>query len=197
MNKKYQQVLILSIFASAAFALNATCMNLSRTYDYTVDIKTETVEHYFDYSGSLLGPAVRAAVSYQATGADQTNKYEDLWYHNWNCIGCRRHGELKMHPGQQVAIRVAHKGSATNAEREASANAIIRILLDCYANSNMVAIVYVPDDSLIPIASAMQRASFRMAEEAAPDEPVYAQIQLELRSNSGAKQILHYGGTAQ
>jgi hypothetical protein len=181
MNKKHQQILILSILATVAFALNATCMNLSRTYDYTVDIKTETVEHYFDYSGSLLGPAVRAAVSYQATGSDQTDKYEDLWYHNWNCIGCRRHGELKMHPGQQVAIRVAHKGSATNAEREASANAI----------------VYVPDDSLMPIASAMQKASFRMAEEAAPDEPVYAQIQLELRANSGAKQIMHYGGTAQ
>lgn len=193
MNEKLVYRSLAACFATFALAVNVLGTNLGRTYDRIVEIRTCHVDHYFDYKGSVLHPPVKAAITTHAPGNQDLREYEELWYRDWDCIGCRRLGGIGLKPGQQVALHVSHDSGGSEREQAAAANAIVRLLLDCYANGAMVASVIVPDGSLSGIASAMRKASFIPGREAAPDEPVYTKLQLELRTPSGAKQVMYYG----
>lgn len=194
MSKKVWLAVVGCVVGSAITALTAYSMSLERVHDHTITITTTRVRNYFDYRNSLLSPCVRADVSVQSEGSDDVSKYEDLLFRGFNCIGCHKVSELKTGPGQEVAINVVHAEGASLAEQEAAANAIVRVLLDAYANESMVSVVFVPNDSLTNICNAMHRAQFDVGQEASPDEPVYAQLQLQLRTPSGNSQTVYYTG---
>lgn len=193
MNRKLPLAMI-TLACLVGSALAALGMSLERVHDHIIEIKTSRVKQYFDYKNSILAPCVRASISCKSEGADKSVRYEDLWYRGWNCIGCHRFAPLKTAPGHEIALHVVHEDGASVAEQEAAANAIIRMLLDAYASESMVTVVFVPNESLTNIANAMHRASFDAGREAAPEEPVYARMQLELRTPGGERQTLYYNG---
>lgn len=131
---------MVSLFCSAAQS-NDT---LVKPYDWTVEIKTKPMPHFFEYSGSHLRGIEKLKVTYvhsaDATDPDpQPKDYENLWYHDGKPLGLERHNKFDLTKGEGVSILVSHKqASATDAECKAAANAILRLIVDSYLNKNAV-----------------------------------------------------------
>src|SRR5271163_2582384 len=85
--------------------------SLSRRFDFVINVQTQVLQGYMGYAGSQLNPITQLSVSYQETGRwdpsrrGQVIKYEDLWYHNCDAIGCRRYNLFKVAPAGQGMIR--------------------------------------------------------------------------------------------
>jgi hypothetical protein len=199
MSKLWIKLSALTILAAAVSTLSCYGSGeLGRTYDWIITIQTEEVQNHFEYPGSRLAPPVKASVSYQKPGTEAVALYEDLWYRGWASLGCRRHADLNLGSNEQVAIQVVQKSNGTAQENAASANATLRLFLDCYLKGNMVSTIIVPDQAMPQFAQEMHRASFIAADEAPPDQPVYSSIVLHLQgAHSGQRQTLYYPGQTQ
>ncbi len=171
---------------------------LGGNYNNMVLIETEEVKNEFEYNGSIIGPVIKAKVTYSRPNEDgsQPVTYETLWFHGWQTLGCRRVNELKLGNGQ-TAIQVKHKsGYGSLPEGEASAKAILRIFVDLYAQKHAVTTIIVPDESFGYILNQMPRAGFNPGPKSKPDVPVYSSIVIPVTTASGSeKQVLYYGST--
>lgn len=174
-----------------------------RDYDWIVEIETQELTGYLDYPGSNLKPIIQARITYKEGDAvSSENKaskqvlYQDFWYKGCNPVGCRRYHTYNIPPGDGIAIRVKHKNnSVAVGETCACANAIIRVLLDAYMNSNPVISVLVPDSTFSSIVADLAHENFYQQADAPPDVPQYASIILYLTSEpSGANQTMFYAG---
>lgn len=168
---------------------------LGGNYDNLILIETEEVKNEFEYKGSIIGPLVKAKVSYSRPNDEGSNSvtYETLWFHGWQTLGCRRVNELRLGNGQS-AIKVKHKsGFGSLLEGEAAAKAILRVFVDLYAQKHSVTTIIVPDESVGYILNQMPRAGFTPGPKAKPDVPVYSPIVIPVTTESGsAKQMLYY-----
>lgn len=170
--------------------------SLGRTHDWIIEIETEELKHYLDFSGSPLQPIIKVAVTYHKPDERKATKYEDLYYKAGDPLGCRRHSTLNIGNDQQVALRVRHKsGTGSSAEGYAASNAILRVFLDAYLLGDMVAIIFVPASSFSNVVDGLSRQNFYPGDEPKPDEPVYSSIVLDLESEpSGSRQKMYYIG---
>lgn len=203
MNKTLAAAIFLSLLLST-MAFNAWRPAVSqdtalRGYDWIVEIRTEELKEHLSYAGCTLKPLFKAEVSYQKTGPSGDGKptmYEDLFFRGCEAVGCRRHHPFDIHAGDGIALRVKSK-APTPATQEscAAANAICRLLLDSYLNSNSVVSVFVPYPMFSTLVQDLNRQNFYAASEASPDVPVYSSIVVHLRSDPpGLTQTMNYTG---
>ncbi len=197
MNKQFSGVLrtLVStlVFSLAAIGLPSSGAFLN-SYDYVFLIETEHLEDEFEYQGSKLGPVVKASVSYQQPGQGKPIRYESLWYHGWQVLGCKRLNEISLGGTKQVAIEVRHKErKAGREENAAAANALMRIFLDVSMAKSCVSTFVVPDNEIGAIEKELAEAGFSAGDPPAPDKPVYKSIVIPVRTASGdAKRFLFY-----
>lgn len=188
-------------FSLAWVAFQSPCSGIGfgRPSDYLILIETDEDKSEFNYPGSIIGPVVKAKVSYSQPNKEEKEPpvdYETLWYHEWQALGCRRLHTLDIPVGNQITLEVRHRyGLVQMAEAQAAANAILRLYVDAFAQRNCISSIIVPDESISLIANEMGHAGFYVAPPAPPDQPVICPIILTLVTKSGAnKQILYYGG---
>ncbi|MCC6976816.1 MAG: hypothetical protein IT343_00740 [Candidatus Melainabacteria bacterium] len=143
-------------------------------YDWVIQVDTIRLKRQFEYSGSTLNPIEKLEVSWHPVDKkDDVKKYESMWFHDGKAVGMEKVRKLDIEKGEGVAIEVKHKESnATEAEKKAVANAIIRLTLDAYLNKNTVAAVKVPKESFSGISNRIQEFGFHIAEEKAGDSQV-------------------------
>ncbi len=58
--------------------------------DYTVNVKTETVQKQFQYKGSVLTKVTKATIEYYANSDNQKKPYENVWFNDGHPIGLER-----------------------------------------------------------------------------------------------------------
>lgn len=143
-------------------------------YDWIIQVDTMSLKRQFEYSGSTLNPIEKLEVSWHPVDKkDDIKKYESMWFHDGKAVGMEKLRKLDIEKGEGVAIEVKHKdNNATEAEKKAVANAIVRLTLDAYLNKNTVAAVKVPKDSFGSISNKLQEYGFHIAEEKAGDSQV-------------------------
>jgi hypothetical protein len=171
---------------------------LSRPYEWTIEIDTQELPRQFQYQGSSLTQVVKAELKYYPMD-DQNSKtsYEDLWYSNARSLGLERHHKLEIKQGDAIAIRVLHKssGSVPVDEQRAAGKAIVKAIVDANINRNMVATIKVPVGSFHTIANEIQNYNFTPTSSAdPPDTEVNSDLNLFLESEpSGLTQtFVHY-----
>jgi hypothetical protein len=130
-------------------------------YDWTIDLQSRELKNQFEYSASRLRGVEKIQASYKhvPTAADpepDSHPYEHLWYHDGKPIGLERKDDFDVNRGDGISIVVDHKdGSASDRECTATANAILRVILDCYLNKNAVVNVRIPDSSFDRIKQSL------------------------------------------
>lgn len=162
--------------------------------DWVVEISTQELHHYLQYAGSIFKPLIIARVVYfNPQSLSSKYRYEDIFYHNGEAIGCRRKGRLAFGNNFDVSIFVAEKSSFSASEKAAAANAIVRLLLDLLLKGNMVTAVVVPDSAFTEIVEGLKRQNFDVVGQAIPGKAAYGAIVIRLNSSpSGLKQTLCY-----
>lgn len=186
-------VFAFSLVAGAAIAQG---QSFGKTYDWTIELETESLKDApLNYPGSKLNELTRVKVFYHKGGKVDVTKrthYEDLFYQGEQIVGCRRDHKFGLKSGEHLVIRVKHKDAPGPGEATAAADAIVRMVIDAYANGNMTSAVYVPGESMSEIVSGMGRLNFVPAQAPRPDEQIYTIMVLNLYSESGKSQIMHY-----
>ncbi|MBX9695426.1 MAG: hypothetical protein K2Z81_23780 [Cyanobacteria bacterium] len=185
-------------WSSMFLSFNLPCLGfgkLGHTFDYVLEIETKKDPSQFEYPGSLIGPIVRTSVSYVKPDNDEFApvRYEDLWYHEWQALGCRRYHELDLGTSAQIAIEIKHQPESSQPQNAAAANAALRVMLDVFAGRNSVACLIVPDDDMKSIGLYMEKAGFRMGNEPPPEQPIACSLLIPVQSKSGQnRQVLYY-----
>jgi len=171
----------MAFLSSFAWQQNAQAVKIQQAPDWVITIETEQQKDYLQYNRSHMKDIVKATVTYMKGDAKDTDKptaYEDLWYSQSKCIGMNRRKSLqpgdKNGPssGQEINIRVRHKKSpASNFENWASAEAVLRVMLDTKINGNVLNQVLVPADSFDSVVQGFGLQKFYAVPEAGPDQP--------------------------
>lgn len=186
------------LLLSCLVIAGAAAQGFKKTYDWTIDLETEPVKGRLEFPGSKFTDLTRIKVFYhKGSKVDATKRthYEDLWYRESQLIGCRRDHGFGLKPGEHLVIRVKHKDNASTGEAHAASDAIIRTVIDAYANGNMTSAVVVPAESFSEIVQGLGRLKFFPAQPPKPDEPVYTIMVLNLYSDpEGNEQVMHYAG---
>jgi len=167
-------------------------ININLNYDWVIRVETTALQRTFEYKGSALSPVTKLSVGYYpVVTPDKTKPYELVWYHNGKPLGMERLGVLGLAQAEGTAIKIVNKGTHGIEEDKASANIILRLMLQTYLNRNPVVLVIVPDDSYTGIISQLQAQG---AKTGAPDpnSPERRLFTMVVQSESaGSKEILY------
>ena len=173
--------------------------SLDQRFDFVIEVQTQILQNYMNYTGSTLYPITQLRVTYRETPrstgnqAGTTVQYEDLWYHNCQAIGCRRYNLFQIKPGEQGCIHFL-TSSDTSGAGCSIANATIRLLLDIGLNNSALASVVVPAGAVNSVVSQFEQFNFH-AYIPKPDVGVKATMNLFVCSEPvGVKQYLYYNG---
>lgn len=134
-------------------------------YDFVAILKISRLDRMTDYRGSRLKPLGLVAVSYKAHPRANrdltlaTTPYEDLWYHDYTPIGCRRYRQMPEECTGFGAIQVLSTSDAGNFPG-AIANAIIRLLIDMNVHGCACQNVIIPKDIFGSVYSSFSHFGF-------------------------------------
>jgi hypothetical protein len=173
--------------------------SMNQRFDFVIEVQTQVLQNYMNYSGSTLYPITQLRVTYRETPrstssqAGTTVQYEDLWYHNCQAIGCRRYNVFQIKPGEQGCIHFL-TSSDTSGAGCAIANASTRLLLDIGLNSSALAAVIVPADAVNSVITQLEQFNFQPFVPK-PDVGVKSTMSLFVCSEPvGVKKYLYYSG---
>jgi hypothetical protein len=173
--------------------------SLDQRFDFVIEVQTQILQNYMNYTGSTLYPITQLRVTYRETPrstgsqAGTTVQYEDLWYHNCQAIGCRRYNLFQIKPGEQGCIHFL-TSSDTSGAGCSIANATTRLFLDIGLNNSALASVVVPVDAVNSVISQFEQFNFH-AFVPKPDAGVKATLNLFVCSEPvGVKKYLYYNG---
>jgi hypothetical protein len=196
-------VTALSIMSSGAVAIKALASGgqLSRPFEWTIEIDTQELPRQFQYHNSNLTQVVKAELNYYSMeNQDSKTAYEDLWYSEAHSLGLERHHNLEIRQGDAIAIRVVHNpknpSSAFPAdEQRAAGKAVMKAIVDANINRNMVATIKVPQSAFNSISSEIQNYGFApYSPSGGVETPINSDMNLFLESEpAGQTQTLvHY-----
>jgi hypothetical protein len=192
-------VLVFSVPAETQFNTSYDNASMNQRFDFVIEVQTQVLQNYMNYTGSTLYPITQLRVTYRETqrlssGLAGTNiQYEDLWYHNCQAIGCRRYNVFQVKPGEQGCIHFL-TSSDTGGAGCPIANATTRLLLDIGLNNSALAAVIVPTDSVNSVIQQFEQFNFHPFVPV-PDKPVQATMSLFVCSEpAGIKKYLYYSG---
>jgi hypothetical protein len=137
-------------------------------FDFLAILKITKLKNYLNYKGSSLSPVGNISVTYDyhpINGSDTEKqqrviaKYEDLWYHDYTPIGCRRFTDMPVQPAGFGCIRLLPTEDAAEFPG-ALANAAIRLLLDINLHGCACNTIIVPKEILGDVFSAFSHFGF-------------------------------------
>lgn len=187
MNKRIMALLAATgIIAAGASLMKASAagQQVSRPYEWTIQIETQKLDRQFQYNTSDLKDIVKAGIRYYPMDQqDSKVDYEDIWYSKARALGLERHHKLEIKQGDAVAIRVQHKSdSPVLEEQQAAGKAIMKAIVDANRNKNMVATIKVPLASFQNISSEIQNYHFSPVSDSGSEDPINSDMNLFLES---------------
>lgn len=148
-------------------------------------VRAQEQKGFLDFPGSPFKSMVKVTITYRSVKDDTMGDerlYEDLWYQGQNPLGCRRYRDFDLRPKDRVFVYLT---ASSPAELSASANALVRILLDANLNRDAIVGVAVPAESFWPLVDCMEVENFYRAGKLNVRPAVY--ISLPLMSKDGHK----------
>lgn len=152
--------------------------------EFILQAETGMAPKTFEHESFQLKSIVKSnIVVYPVAAEDKKTTYEQIWYSNGRPLGLERSADLNIPMEKRVAIKVLHPPCSTFDEAQASANVILRLMLDTLKNHNKVVLVSVPSASYTNILMELQR---RKASVMPPGEkaPATAKVKFRLESSS-------------
>lgn len=153
--------------------------------DYCLTIETQIDQREFAHESFDFGPIVKATMQYFKAGDEaHKNAYEEMWYHDGKPIGMERFAALEIPADKKVAIKILQTACGTSSdETSASANLILRMVLDIRLNRDTITVVEVPSSSFQQVLMELQN---RKANVMPPgvEAPAEARVQFKLQSQS-------------
>lgn len=148
---------------------------LFRQFDWVFSCQIEVLDQYLNYESSPAKGLVKVQVAFEPSPQIATKnrqavaplKYEELWYQNGRCVGCKRFNNLPSIRNFQGAIYFRDsigKGTICDHTKEA-ANAAIRLIADAGIKQSIVQGVFVPWDSYNQFTTDLSRSNFLPIEQ--------------------------------
>jgi hypothetical protein len=148
-------------------------------------VRAEEQKGYLDFPGSPFKPIVKVTVSFRCVKHGTMGKerlYEDLWYQGKNPLGCRRYCDFDLDPKDLIFV---YLNTSTAAEHAASANTLVRLLLESLLNRDAICGVSVPAESFWTIVDQMEEENFYRTAKLQGRPSVY--ISMPLMAEDGHK----------
>lgn len=180
---------IIAAFAASVMASSATqAFAAPFKDDWLMKIQTEEVKGQFKYANSSYPEVAKVTVKYcreaEEHNPSASKPYEMLWYRQGHPIGLERQGKFDLTRGESVVFQIEHKDKQSKlSERQAVANAILRLCFDAIKNVNAVVSISLPDESFDPICQELEKLNFVDTQDPA-DVASNAKIHLTLESKS-------------
>lgn len=163
---------------------------LESTSKWIVTMQAETELGKFEYADSSLRNLIKVKIGYFATTAgdgSKTSKYEIFWMKEGKPLALERYCKLAIPANDDVAIRIDEHKAMDYSEQSSVADAILRVLLDLYANGNIVTRIIVPSGSIAGISAALQGHNFTTT------RPTQAtKLAVFLQTEDGTSTTLYY-----
>ncbi|MBX9694750.1 MAG: hypothetical protein K2Z81_20350, partial [Cyanobacteria bacterium] len=161
--------------------------------DWTVEAESTLDPKEFEHECFEIRSIVTSDVRIYKTGNDcAKNAYEKLWYHDGHALGMRKQGILSIPADSKVAIRIVEPTCSSGEETKASANIVMRLVLDVLLNKDTITSVTVPSASYQTVLRDLQSRGVKVmppGEEA----PESAKVKFNLQSQStGMKQAVYF-----
>ncbi len=160
---------------------------------FVLQAKIVGVEGQFEHESFNMHSVVKASIFAFKPG-DDLHKigYERLWFHDGKAIGVEKRNNLDVKPGSAIAIRVLQTSAPTSQETKASANVVMRLVLDTLIHKNEVAGVTVPANTFSAILQELQFRNGHLLPEG-QDPPSDAHVVFQLNAEaSNLKQTLYW-----
>lgn len=176
----------------------------NRQYDWVIYMGLSPMDNYLKYPGSTVTPIMRIPIEYRYVPNRFTRKnapleklkYEELWYHDGKAVGCKRYSRLSLSSNEQGAIYI--KPNVKNGEsiRELT-NAVVRLVMDIYAQRTILASIIVPKEHFESFASALAQYNFFKLSVVYPGGPGN-NMSIHLSSEPmGAERYFYYDDTGR
>jgi len=193
--------LVALIIVGVFWSFPGQAQNVSEAdYDWLIELRTRQLKGYFNYQGTSLRPIIQVGVWYRRMTASeviQPQRYEDLFYRGCDPVSARHYRKFGIERGSGVNIHVLTRSPTVSETPCAIANALSRLLLDCYLNQNPIITIHVPLPIFHSVIQGMAHQRFFPAPEESPGTPVYSAIVLYFESDpEGLTQTLHFQGKA-
>lgn len=153
--------------------------------DYYLTVETQIDQKEFAHKSFDFGSIVKATMQYYKAGDEAHKKaYEEMWYHDGKPIGMERSAALDIPADKKVAVKILQTACGTSSdETSASANLILRMVLDIRLNQDTITVVEVPSSSFQQVLMELQN---RKANVMPPgvEAPAEARVKFKLQSQS-------------
>lgn len=135
---------------------------LASDWAFTMNVQMHT--NYLNYPGSSLRGLTDVKVYYlpktpTAVFSDPGQHYEDFWFHTGKVLGSRRFTAIKIMPGSMGLI-VVQPSDGSSADTRATADAIMRVLVEVAASRGSIMEVIVPLSIYPQLASELNQFRF-------------------------------------
>lgn len=159
--------------------------------DYTVNLKTETLQKQFQYKGSILTKVTKATIEYYDNSDNQKKPYEMVWLNDGHPIGLERLAAFGLKKGKSATLLVTHKEQGGVQEEKAAASMILRLVLDAYNNTDSIIAIRVPSQSFAGIIREMKNLRCVDESPADPELPSRAKLTFTIEDDDDDQQIKH------
>lgn len=191
MKRRIKGLMAVCAMLVASSTAGALAGDFGNNTDWTVKIKTETLDGYM--KGTNYSPVEKVNISFYK-GAEQTKPtgYQKFYFHDGKPIGLERQGQfIEDKEGGNVTFLVTHKSAAgSKGEMKAAAGSVLRILLDAHNSKIQLATIKVPAASLQSMSNEMvTRHHCEVLPNDDVEKPVYAAFTMLLSTESGAQEV--------
>jgi hypothetical protein len=139
----------------------------NRQYDWVIYVGLSPTEKFLKYPSSTMTPLMRVPIEYRfcpnrsfrKSYPLQRQKYEELWYAQGKAVGVKRYSALPLSQYEQGALYIPYNTNIGTSIRELT-NAMVRLVLDVYANRTILATIVVPKDYFENFADALTQYNF-------------------------------------
>jgi hypothetical protein len=120
-------------------------------FDDVIVLDCEERPNHLKFSGSKLNPLVRVRVSVRCDTKNNQfaseTKYQDLWFHQADPVGCKRFITNPVKERHEIGIFLKQGADNMNdTEIAACASALIRLRLEANLNKNQILTVRIPNN---------------------------------------------------
>lgn len=128
-------------------------------------IDSREVNHYLNYRGSTLNPLTKVRIRYRYFPHDgrpvtwPAKTYDELWYHDGKPVGLRRSAEISLRKNDMGVIVIGQTADRSKSDL-ATADALVRLLVNLQLQRAAVGAVMVPPDQYDPLLANLGRYRF-------------------------------------
>lgn len=158
-------LVLISLAALVPAVAFAQAAGIQHKFDWTIQVETEKLDNYLQFTGSSLNPVIMARVSYAQGSLNDNNaiQYEQFFFRGDDVIGCRKQHTLDLGSGGQTVLFVLkHKAGAASDPSEGAAgiDAVVRLMLEARLKKLIPMSVIVPQDSFASAEDGLKRLKF-------------------------------------